>query len=368
MISDKKIFIITSEFPPLPGGIGTHAYHLAMGFTQKGCAVTVLTDRRSTDDAVEDVFDTSLPFIVHRVSRQSFGQTYFTRIRKAFQLVKKDPTSTVIASGKFSLWMGALLRIRYSKLKMLAVIHGTELKAGGWFSQLITKQSLSCFSKIKAVSQFTKSKVLEVQPQANVTVITNGVVLPETLQKDVLKKEGLRLVTVGNVTRRKGQHNMIAALPLLHETYPGIHYDVVGLPTETERLQKQAASLDVSSLVTFHGVLPEQKMQELLLQSHIFMLLSEHLPNGDFEGFGIVVLEANALGIPAIGSRDSGIADAIVHGQTGLLVEPHQPEEIKAAIATILANYDLYSSRALDWAKANQWTNILEHYMQELST
>lgn len=108
-------------------------------------------------------------------------------------------------------------------------------------------------------------------------------------------------------------------------------------------------------------------MQELLLQSHIFMLLSEHLPNGDFEGFGIVVLEANALGIPAIGSRDSGIADAIVHGQTGLLVNPHQPEEIKAAIATILANYELYSSRALEWAKANQWPDVIEQYIHEMS-
>ena len=363
----KKIVLITSEFPPLPGGIGTHAYHLAMGFTQKGYDVSVLTDRRSTDDAIEDMFDTSLPFTVHRVSRKSFGRTYFTRIRKAFQLVKKDPTSTVIASGKFSLWLGALLRIRYSKLKTLAVIHGTELKAGGWLSRLITKKSLSSFSKIIAVSQFTKSKVLEVHPQASVTVITNGVVLPESPPKVSQKKEGVRLISVGNVTRRKGQHNVIAALPLLREAYPGIHYDVVGLPTETERLQHLATSLDVASLVTFHGALPEQKMQELLLQSHIFMLLSEHLPNGDFEGFGIVVLEANALGIPAIGTRDSGIADAIVHGQTGLLVNPHQPEEIKAAIAIILANYELYSSRALEWAKANQWPDVIEQYLQELT-
>lgn len=363
----SNILLITSEFPPLPGGIGTHAYHLAMGFTQKGCIVSVLTDRRTMDDAVEQAFDSALPFTVHRVSRQTFGRTYFTRIRKAFQLVQKDPTVTVIASGKFSLWLGALLRIRYSKLKTLAVIHGTELKAGGCFSRLITKKSLTCYTKIIAVSQFTKSKILEVDPDTSVTVITNGVVFPEIPTKVAQKKEVFRLITVGNVTRRKGQHNVITALPLLREAYPTIHYDVVGLPTDTERSYYQAVSLDVTSLVTFHGVLPEKEMQELLLQSHIFMLLSEYLPNGDFEGFGIVVLEANALGIPAIGSRNSGIADAIVHGQTGLLVDPHHPEEIKAAIASILANYDLYSSHAREWAKANQWTNVLEHYLQELS-
>ena len=131
----KNILLITSEFPPLPGGIGTHAFHLAMGFTQKGCTVTVLTDRRTKDENAENLYDSKLPFKVYRVPRLSFGRTYLTRILKAFQLIQTDSDISIIASGKFSLWLGALLRMWYRSLKTLAVIHGTEIKAGGWWSR-----------------------------------------------------------------------------------------------------------------------------------------------------------------------------------------------------------------------------------------
>ena len=66
------------------------------------------------------------------------------------------------------------------------------------------------------------------------------------------------------------------------------------------------------------------------------MFLSDQTEDGDFEGFGIAVIEANLLGIPAIGSKDSGISDAIVDNHTGFLVNQKDNDQIMGSIQIIL--------------------------------
>ena len=96
------------------------------------------------------------------------------------------------------------------------------------------------------------------------------------------------------------------------------------------------------------------------------MMLSENMSNGDFEGFGIAVLEANALGLPAIGSKKSGIADAIKDGFNGKLVSPHNPFEIKEAVLEILNDYEKFSIQAKQWALQFQWEYIIPKYINVL--
>ena len=91
--------------------------------------------------------------------------------------------------------------------------------------------------------------------------------------------------------------------------------------------------------------------------------------SGDVEGFGIAILEANALGLPAIGSKGSGIEDAIKHGFSGQLVDPFDPKQILDAIDKIYSDYTAYSQNALDWSQGFQWEKVVEKYkevMQEL--
>ena len=93
------------------------------------------------------------------------------------------------------------------------------------------------------------------------------------------------------------------------------------------------------------------------------MMLSDTLKNGDVEGFGIAVLEANALGIPAIGSKNSGIADAIQDGFSGKLVNPHQSNEILEAFSDIMNNYAVYTINAKSWSAQFTWDIIVKKYL-----
>ena len=361
----KKILFIASEFPPLPGGIGTHALHLSSGLTDVGYDVTVFTNSRDIS-STEKQFDDSLSFPVHRTPRTYPLITYLSRVTTLLSLVKKNRPTVLLASGKFSLWLGGLLSFFYPSISKIAIIHGTELLAGGICSRWLTKQSLKRFDRYVAVSHYTKLQLNKLLPNCAITVITNGVVLPEMNKQSIKKENTLKLVTVGNVSPRKGQHNVIKALPLLLTLYPELHYSMIGFPTIKSELEKLAKDLHVNHHISFEGVLSEEEKCTAVASSALFLMLSEHLPNGDFEGFGIAVLEANALGIPAIGAVNSGIADAIVDKKTGRLVDPHDPEAIKRAIKKILADYENYSTQARAWASANKWPQVIAKYKKVL--
>ena len=363
MLLNKSILFISSEFPPQPGGIGNHAHYLALSLAKEGKQITVLTDIRSFEGKVEKEFDKTLPFKVQRVKRRKLiWFSYFDRFFKALKLVKD--VDVVLASGKFSLWIVFFLKLFYHK-KSIAVIHGSEVLLANKFLRKFTHASLKKFDWIIAVSQYTKS-LLKGVPLKNISVIPNGFVILETQTVNSLQRDpkNLNLITVGNVTQRKGQQNVVRALPLLLEKYPTLLYHVVGIPTEKERIEALARTLGVLKHIVFHGKVSEEKKGELLSNSSIFIMLSEATNSGDVEGFGIAILEANALGLPAIGSKGCGIEDAINDGMSGVLVDAHQPNQVFEAISKINNNYEEYSEKASIWSEDFSWDTIVQQYIE----
>jgi len=70
-MNSKKILLITSEFPPQPGGIGNHAYHLAKSFQENGLQVQVISDQRSGEGSEEQKFDKQQDFEIIRIERKN---------------------------------------------------------------------------------------------------------------------------------------------------------------------------------------------------------------------------------------------------------------------------------------------------------
>jgi phosphatidylinositol alpha-1,6-mannosyltransferase len=359
----KNILLLSSEFPPQPGGIGEHAYNLARIFHHAGFQVTVLTNSRGEYIGVEERFDAGLPFQVRRVFRHRFALvTYVKRVLDFFNLLLKNPRCIVLASGKFSLWMGALGRSFFSKNIYLGVVHGTEINSVGPLAKWLTLKSLAKFKKLVAVSKFTQNLLLKACPNAQVVVINNGFD-PKKFGTSSPRSLTPTLLSIGNVSRRKGQHNVVQALPLLQLKFPQIHYHIAGIPTERERVERLSEQLKVSTRVTFHDVLDNQAVSELLQDSNILMQLSENTTDGDVEGFGIAILEANAVGLPAIGSKGCGIEDAIRDGFSGRLVEAHNPQEILEAVQEIFENYQMYAANARVWAAEFTWEKRGQAYI-----
>ena len=365
-VNHKHIIICTSEFPPQPGGIGNHAYNLAKQLESQDFNVDVITDQRSFSGEEEQVFDKKHKFNTLRVKRTKLRfLMYIKRVLLLLRHVRK--TDSVLASGKFSLWMVAFVSLFYKK-QYIAVIHGTEVNFKNKFLKLSIDKALHRFDTIVAVSNYTKSLVDHIKV-SDIVVIPNGFdheIFSKTKATKFQTKASPKLVTVGNVTQRKGQLNVIKHLPVLTETYPKLEYHCIGLPTEKDAFLKVANELNVSQHVKFHGRLSDDDLQDVLAQSDIFVMLSGITKSGDVEGFGIAIIEANAIGLPTIGSKGCGIEDAILCNKSGLLVAHDNALEFKNAVQNILDHYDHFVDEAKLWAKMHQWDVIVKHYVNIL--
>jgi len=360
--STKKIVIVTSEFPPKPGGIGNHAYNLAKQLTSNDFEVTVIADQRVANFEKEKEFDTCQPFITKRIKIEKIRfLMYLNRISKIFGTISQN--DVVIASGKFSLWAVAFATFFYNK-KYIAVIHGSEVNFKKSFLKKSIDYSLNRFHKIIAVSKYTKS-IIDYLNLKNIKVISNGFDLIESKNINKEKLSGYpNLITVGSVTERKGQKNVIKMLSNLTEKYPMLQYHIVGSPLKREAFITLAKTMNVDKHIIFYGMVGDERKNALLKGSDIFVMLSENTKDGDVEGFGIALIEANSLRIPTIGAKGCGIEDAIDNFKSGILIDNKSPIAFKKAIVDILNDYESFQDNSERWASKFTWDIIIDKYIK----
>ena len=118
------------------------------------------------------------------------------------------------------------------------------------------------------------------------------------------------------------------------------------------------------------GWMSANQLKAAYQRADVFAMPNRTMPDGDTEGFGLVFLEAAAQGTPSVGGRAGGAIDAIIEGETGLLVDGYKPDEIAAAINKILGNDTLrgeLSRKALAHARTQDWQSKADEFLLELS-
>ncbi len=366
----KNIVIISSEFPPGPGGIGKHAYDLARALAWKDYDITVFTSQDYSQENEINQFRKSLPANIKLVRLIRSGwMTYLHRWTLIRQFLNDNPVELLIVSGRFPLWMGYLAKKKFGKsFPVHAFIHGSELSRKNEIHRIFTTRALATVDCIWAVSNYTRKLLYQVTKREDIRVLPNGLWFSDwPSEKQHLHHVELEgepsLLTVGRISPRKGQHLLVKALPVLRSIYPDVHYHLVGIPTGQEILKGLVNNLQVSNAITFHGKVAKMiDLAAYYMHASVFVMLSETQADGDTEGFGIAILEANYFGKPAIGAKDCGIEDAIMDGYNGRLVDGSNPIEIAEALKDIMDNYSAYSARARKWALRHDWKLLIEHF------
>jgi phosphatidylinositol alpha-1,6-mannosyltransferase len=171
---------------------------------------------------------------------------------------------------------------------------------------------------------------------------------------------------VGNVTERKGQEIVIRALPEILAQVPNTHYLIAGLPTRKKELLIIAEELGVADHVHFLGRVENRRLVSLLNCADVFVMTSRSTKDGDFEGFGIAAVEAALCGKPAVVSGDSGLAEAVIDGVTGIVVPQNDEEATADAIVSLLTDGERreeMGGAARKRALAGQtWEQTAKHY------
>jgi glycosyltransferase involved in cell wall biosynthesis len=145
--------------------------------------------------------------------------------------------------------------------------------------------------------------------------------------------QGTSLLSVGRLVPRKGIDTVLRALPMLPES---VTYRIVGDGPDEPRLRRLAQNLNLHARVQFLGNLSGAALAEEYQRCVLFVLPSRRTPDGELEGLGLVFFEAAAWGRPVLAGRSGGEVDAVVDGETGLLVDGESVEQVAAAIDTLL--------------------------------
>jgi phosphatidylinositol alpha-1,6-mannosyltransferase len=178
---------------------------------------------------------------------------------------------------------------------------------------------------------------------------------------------GPRLLTVTRLVERKGVDTVIESLPSLP---PQVRYFVAGDGLDRDRLRALARERGVADRVVWLGRVADDRLPALYRAADIVLLVSrQDLDAGDVEGFGMVLLEAQACGTPVVGGDAGGIPDALVDGETGLLVPPRDPPAVAAAVRSLLEDPERMArmrEAALAHARACGWGRVGERLARTL--
>ena len=190
-----------------------------------------------------------------------------------------------------------------------------------------------------AVSEFVKKSMMRQGfPEEKITVHYIGLdrdfYSPTQISDKIIRKP--TVLFVGRLVERKGCHFLIQAMSQVQMKIPDAQLIVIGYGPERENLESLAKEMNVN--ISFLGVLDRTQIRKQLIASSIFCGPSITLESGEAEGFGMVFLEAQAMGTPVVSFDSGGIPEAVLQGKTGFLYPEKDVNGLSEGILTLLTN------------------------------
>ena len=226
---------------------------------------------------------------------------------------------------------------------------------------------------VLCVSHFTERRLREKVSRVRTLVIPEGVDFDrfQASADPALVPDGRYLLSVGPIKPRKGYSVSLEAFALARKSVPDLRYYIVGMIHDDDfhrQLLDSAQKAGVADSVHFLGQVPDEQLIALYRGCSAFVLTPLTLGT-QFEGFGLIYLEANACGRPVVGTYGCGAEEAIIDGETGFLVPQGQPEAAAQAIVRLLENPEMAERMGVtgyERARLMSWdvtaAKLMEHY------
>ena len=340
-----KILIIAFEFPPEGGGIGTYAYQIAKNLNYLGIEATALALTTRLNNKEIQEFDKRQDFPIVRFKNHKFLlRAVFSRIIVSLSLMYKYKFDLIYVSQASAGIIGFLGRIIF-KIPYIIVGHGTEILQHQRRTYIETVYKKS--DMIIVNSNYTKhlfdrlkqnQKIRIVRPGGDHLIYNSNNISAPLLKSELGMGDKFVLMTVGSLSERKGHSTVLKAIKIIEKTCENIHYLIVGTGPLKNNLFDLSIEINIQDKITFYGYANINELPSLYNCCDVFVLNSTIDEKGDVEGFGIVLIEANLMGKPVIGSKDSGIEDAIEDGKSGILVPMDDPQSTAKAISWFYKN------------------------------
>jgi glycosyltransferase involved in cell wall biosynthesis len=332
---------------PEAGGAEVFAYEVARRLVESGNVVTLFTSaypgcrREEEIDGIRVIRDGGRYSVYWRAR----GHYSASLSKEGFDLVVDEINTVPFFAPKF-----------VKGERIIAMIH--QLAREYWFYEtpfpinqigyhLLEERWLRNYAKIPTitVSESTKRDLVNLGFKY-IHVVTEG--LNFNPPKEIPEKEGHPVVVyVGRLKRAKRPDHAIKAFKMVKERLPDAELWMIGDGNFRWQLEGM-----VKMGVRFFGHLPNRERRELLKRTWVMV------NPGIREGYGLNVIEANALGVPCVAYDVPGLRDSVKDGGTGFLVRSGDVLALSESILKILENYSLrmeLSSRSLEYARGFNW-------------
>ena len=366
-----NILLLTSEFAPANGGIGTYAREIAIAATELGADVKLIAPDYGSDSRSED---RRMPFDICRFR----GGLHSMRDLPGKILLARSHVAAkrfdVVHAVDWPFFIPVALSRNLTQARILMTVHGTEINETQTPLKRLAVRAAGVFgprTSVAANSRFTRDlfrqrfgvdsgRIHAIPLGASDFWFGSRNARSATRTKYGIAADRIVMVTVARLTRRKGHLLTLSAISALSpELQRRLTWLVVGPDGEADyvaELHGLAAKTDCD--IRFLGRLSNEQIRDIYGASNFFCLTGLPESSGRVEGFGLVYLEAGAAGLPSLATDVGGVPDAVIGGETGLLVPP-STDAIAQAVATLATSETTRSTLAMEamaHARRLSWT------------
>jgi len=352
-----RILHLSWEYPPVVhGGLGRHVYDLSRAQAAAGHDVVVITvphpDAPATqkDSGVRVVRAQSAPptveFRTETLLAWILGLGH--DLTRATALLPRDWKPDVVHGHDWVVAHAAASVSRLLDAPLVMTVHATEWgrhrgyiggpvspaihAIEGWITNLANHVIVCSGYMADEVG-----RLFAVDP-GGIDVIPNGIDLRQwrasrtqvARARATYAGEGPLLVYVGRLEWEKGIHTLIDAMPTLRRRFPGLRLAIAGRGGQADSLRQQAIARRVGGSVEFLGWIPQDEVIALGAAADVTVIPSLYEP------FGLVCLEAAAVGTALVVADTGGLAEFVRNDETGQTFEPGSSTSLIAAISTVL--------------------------------
>ena len=335
--------LVTNDFPPKVGGIQSYLYELWRRLPPEETHVLTTPYPDAAD------WDAAQPFSIERVRRRVLlpapglaGRVDAISRERGVDVIFLDPVLPLGLIGR---------RLRAAPHVLIA--HGAEVNVPGRLpgGRLLARSVLRAASGLVAAGEYPARAAARAAGTEIPTLVVPPGVDPDRFRplsaderaaarhRFGLAADRPLVLGLSRLVPRKGFDVLIDAVARMD---PAVQLAIGGAGRDAGRLERRAADRGITGRCTFLGRVPDADLAGLYGCADVFAMVCRERWGGlEAEGYGIVFVEAAACGVPSVAGRSGGSHEAVVDGETGFVVDPHDAGGVRAALDRVLGDETL---------------------------
>ena len=366
-----RVLFWAEQFWPQIGGIEVWSARLLAALQQRQCDFIVIAGEQGAAAGCRENYQGA------RIHRFPFWSTLarpdvrsVTGVKSAISTVKRDFAPDLVHLNLTGPSVYFYLQSAVNdRTPLLVSLHQPLVKQSG-AADSVTSRVLRSADWVTAASDMVYQTARQIVPEvaARSSIIDFGF-SAHGFDPERLPFDPPRLLCYGRHVFEKGFDLALKAFSILVGKYPDLRLVMGSDGPARGDLERQAAELGIAACVDFVGWVDAEKIPALLNLATIVLV-----PSRVLEGFGLVAMEAAMMGRPVIATRSGALPEVVIHGETGLIVEPEDSDAIARAVAHLLTNREITEAmggqarrRAQSKFAWDRHVNAFEHLYQRLA-